>query len=189
MITDDIEVIDYSNSVEHLLAPFAGVLGQDYDGYRGHIYRNLTYTLHFLDGDETFRPEIEAALVYHHIGLWTHATLHYVKPSLERFGRDSRRFGWDLDNILVWDIIQWHHKLFWYRGPNADVINAVRKADWVDASGGRIRKGLSSEQVRLVRDAIPEAGFQKALRRMSRELKGGNWANDLIWMCLKVQKL
>eukprot|EP00954_Amorphochlora_amoebiformis_P010267 802499-Amorphochlora_amoeboformis.AAC.1 len=49
---------------------YPDIIGDDYAGYRGHIYRTLSFSLHFL-ANETHRGAIEAALVYHDIGLWT----------------------------------------------------------------------------------------------------------------------
>lgn len=59
--TPSIRIIDESETVETLLAPFREQLGIDYDGYRGHIYRVLTYAMHFLGGDVTHRRAVETA--------------------------------------------------------------------------------------------------------------------------------
>jgi len=49
------------------------LIGSDYAGYRGHVYRVLSYSLHYLGSniDPTSRNLLELALVYHDIGLWT----------------------------------------------------------------------------------------------------------------------
>ena len=87
---------------------------------------------------------------------------------------DNLKHGWGFDPDLLQGIIRWHHKVFPYRGPDAKIIEACRKADWIDASQGLIRKGLSAQQVERVRDAIPDHDFPQVLQRLAGEL--GGWA-------------
>ncbi len=34
--------------VEELFAPYRTLIGHDFDGYRNHVYRCITYAMHFL---------------------------------------------------------------------------------------------------------------------------------------------
>ncbi|MEO0911131.1 MAG: phosphohydrolase, partial [Pseudomonadota bacterium] len=70
-MTDTIAIIDHSDRVESLFEPYRNKIGDDFPAYRGHVYRVITYAMHFLEGDEDARPIVETALVYHDIGLWT----------------------------------------------------------------------------------------------------------------------
>lgn len=169
---NEIKIISESPTVEARLSPFREKVGKDYDGYRNHIYRVLTYTLHFLGEDETQREAIETALVYHDIGLWSDAQTAYLEPSIQRVLADNQEHGWGYDEQLLRDIIYWHHKVTAFRGPHANIVNAVRKADWVDATGGRIRKGLPKAEIRRVMEAIPPSGFYETLQRIGPELSG-----------------
>ncbi|MEM7435988.1 MAG: phosphohydrolase [Myxococcota bacterium] len=171
-LSNDIRIVTQSDHIEGLLARYREAIGDDFDGYRGHIYRVLSYSLHFLGGDETQRPTIEAALVYHDIGLWSDKALAYLEPSISRAQQDNEAEGWGHDPQLLHDIIYWHHKLTPFRGPNADVVNAVRKADWVDASAGLVRMGMPKACVAEVRRTIADAGFYETLKRIGPELTG-----------------
>ena len=51
-MSSDIEVIAESNRVEELFSPYREALGDDFLGYRNHVYRVLTYAMHFLDQDD-----------------------------------------------------------------------------------------------------------------------------------------
>ena len=168
----DIAVITHSDHVEALLAPYAEAIGEDFEGYRGHIYRVLTYALYFLGGDSPNRQEIEAALVYHDLGLWSDRELAYLEPSIERAHADNVVHQWNYDPELLRDIIFWHHKITPYRGPNEDIVNAVRKADWIDATAGLVRQGMPKRNVVKVSQAIPHAGFYDTLKRIGPELTG-----------------
>ncbi|WP_258957099.1 hypothetical protein [Vibrio coralliirubri] len=64
--------------VKLLLERYKERIGEDYLGYRNHVYRTITYAKHFLDYDEQFEKLVETAFVYHDIGLWTDHELAYL---------------------------------------------------------------------------------------------------------------
>lgn len=174
MSSHSIRIIKQTDWIESLFEPYREVIGRDFEGYRGHVYRVLTYALHLLGGSHPRQKEIETALVYHDIGLWTDAHLAYLEPSIDLMVKDNRDNAWSLDEPLLRDIVFYHHKISAYRGHAAEIVNAVRKADWIDASGGFLRKGITREQIREVNQAIPEAGFHATLKRLGISLSNGN---------------
>jgi len=171
-IGSGIDLIRESATLDDLLEPLRGSLGADFEGYRGHLYRALTYAMHFVGGDRGHRAFIEAVLVYHDIGLWTDGDLAYLGPSIDRALAANTANSWDFDTKLLHDTIHSHHKLTPFRGPGSEVVNAVRRADWIDATGGRRRMGLSKAQVKAVTDSVPEAGFSDAVNRLVVDLGG-----------------
>lgn len=174
-----IHIIDQSDRVEALFEPFRETLGDDFRAYRGHVYRVITYAMHFLGGDDTHRPVVETAFVYHDIGLWTVPDLAYLEPSEALVLEHNVELGWGFDPDLLRNIIHWHHKVFPYRGPEAAIVNACRKGDWIDATGGAIRKGLTKSQVASVEDAIPSYGFADVLQRLAGDLGGNRVSGNL----------
>ncbi|PIB93390.1 hypothetical protein [Caulobacter sp. FWC2] len=111
----------------------------------------LTYAMHFLGGDARWREVVAFALAYHDVGLWTDGKLAYLEPSEAQAEQARQARAPHLDACLVCNLIHWHHKVTPFRGADAEVVNAVRKADWVDASGGRVTKGLSRRDILTVR--------------------------------------
>ena len=150
----DITIIDKTDRVEALFLPLREMIGADYAPYRNHVYRVLTYAMHFLDGDEEARPLVETALVYHDIGMWSDGELAYLEPSEALALAHNEANAWGLDPALLRAAIHWHHKLLPYRGPDARIVNAVRRADWIDASGGKIRHGVPRAQIRKARSSV-----------------------------------
>lgn len=183
-----IAVIDHDPIIERELALARDRVGADFPGYRNHVYRVLTYALHFLGGDEQWRAPIAFALAHHDVGLWTQRALAYLEPSEAHAELARQARAPDLDAQLVRDLIHWHHKITPFRGPNADVVNAVRKADWVDASGGRVAKGLSRKQIVTVMTALPPLGFYETLMRLPGELNHGRTLGGLAVMAAHVFK-
>eukprot|EP01130_Rhizamoeba_saxonica_P007107 TRINITY_DN2854_c0_g1_i2.p1 TRINITY_DN2854_c0_g1~~TRINITY_DN2854_c0_g1_i2.p1 ORF type:complete len:213 (-),score=27.11 TRINITY_DN2854_c0_g1_i2:80-718(-) len=170
----DIDVISYSENIENLLGKYKQLIGDDFDGYRGHLYRVLSYANYFLKGDETNRDVIEAALVYHDIGLWTDNTLSYLDPSYLRAEQDlASKFNQE-QMQLIHDIIIYHHKITEFTGPNQQYVEAVRKADWIDATKGVVLKGISRANVEKVRQNIPDSGFYDTLAGFGPKLYGYN---------------
>uniref|UniRef100_A0A7R9V3G7 HD domain-containing protein n=1 Tax=Chlamydomonas euryale TaxID=1486919 RepID=A0A7R9V3G7_9CHLO len=185
----EITIITTSPVVEEHLSPFKDVIGQDYEAYRNHVYRVLTFALHFLGNlNHSDRRHIELALAYHDLGLWTDDdSLAYIEPSLKRAGEAASAEGWSEEAIqLVKNIVYWHHKVTAFEGPHADAVNAVRRADTVDFSMGIINHGMPWTHILNVYDGIkekdtdvviqeglPSAGFHKML--MYLPLKRYGW--------------
>lgn len=174
-LLNDIKIITYNENIEKHLLRYKTVLGNDYEGYRGHIYRVLTYAIHFLNGNEDKLSVIGSALVFHDIGLWTDGTLAYLEPSVSRADEyfNIKTFN-KQDRQLLKDIIYWHHKITPFKGPNEHIVNAVIKGDIIDASSGLITKGMPKSHIKRVNDAIPEAGFHKTLMDFGPRLHGWN---------------
>ncbi|MES9970195.1 MAG: hypothetical protein ABW092_09190 [Candidatus Thiodiazotropha sp.] len=158
--------------VEELFARYEGIIGRDFPGYRNHVYRTITYAMHFLGDEPSFEPLVETAFVYHDIGLWTDHELAYLEPSEAVALSDNERYEWGLDPDALRGAIHWHHKILPYKGPHEQVIEACRKADWIDATKGTIRKGLNKAAVKEVETAFPNLGFHDALLRLAKDYGG-----------------
>ena len=171
-MSDSIQIVSERRRIEELFAPYRDVIGDDYDGYRNHVYRTVTYAMHFLDRDADAEQAVETAMVYHDIGLWTDRELAYLEPSEAAVLADNEKYGWGLDSVLLRGIIHWHHKVFRYRGPHERIIEACRKADWIDATKGLLRKGISRSNISAVETAFPNCGFHKTLLRLAKDYGG-----------------
>lgn len=101
--------------VEELFSRYKSVIGKDFLGYRNHVYRTITYAMHFLDNDPKFERLVETIFVYHDIGLWTDHELAYLEPSEAVALADNKKFDWGLDPEILQSGIHWHHKIFSYK--------------------------------------------------------------------------
>ncbi len=172
MTQPDIIIENDRPRVEELFEPYRELIGIDFNGYRNHVYRCITYAMHFLSNANAHTQIVETAFVYHDIGLWTDRKLAYLEPSEAVAILDNEKHGWGLDLDALRGAIHWHHKVFPFRGPHEDVINACRKADWIDATQGWIRKGIRRSSIANVESTFPNCGFHKSLMRLAKDYSG-----------------
>ncbi|MEM1413848.1 MAG: HD domain-containing protein [Myxococcota bacterium] len=167
-------------TLDVLLEPHRATIGADFAGYRNHCLRVLSYALHFADEpSDADRQALEVALAFHDIALWTDRALAYLEPSEALATRENEARGLGVDPQLLRDLIHWHHKATPFRGPRADLVNALRKGDWVDATKGTFRKGLRRKDIRAVEAALPNEGFHDALQRLAGDNNEGKTLGGL----------
>ncbi|KAJ1462697.1 hypothetical protein M885DRAFT_557484 [Pelagophyceae sp. CCMP2097] len=160
-----IDVITEHEVLEKHLAPFAESVVGDLPGYRGHMYRVLSYTLFQLGSAEHIEA-ISMALVFHDLGLWTDNDLAYIEPSVSRATNYMTEKEVAPETMqLVNDLIASHHKVTPFTGPHADVVEAFRKADLTDFSLGLLQS-VGRHNVAKVMAALPNAGFHLSLIRL-----------------------
>ena len=174
-IQGDIRVVTHNQDIEDLLATYKTIIGSDLPAYRNHIYRVLTYSLHILHNDETYLPLIATALVYHDIGLWTDHTLAYLEPSSHRAVEGTKNSFLPEEVQLIQDIVYYHHKITPFEGPRAEVVNAVRRADWIDATQGVVHQGMPKANINKVYEMLPPIGFYECLQGFGPKLYGTDY--------------
>jgi hypothetical protein len=153
-------LITQDDTIDAILDPYRGALGPSlYAGYRSHAYRMVNYA-RALTAPEPDRDERLAVMAaFHDLPFCLEGTLDYLGPAadladawLEAHGRAAWR-----DEIRR--MIAHHHKIRPYRGPSAPLVEATRKADWIDVTFGALRFGLARSYVREVAAAFPLDGF------------------------------
>ena len=169
---DSIQIKTNRPRVEEILNRYKPQIGNDFAGYRNHVYRTITYAMHFLNNAPEHETLVETAFAYHDIALWTDNALAYLEPSEAIALADNEKFAWGLNPDLLRAAIHWHHKITPYQGEHQDIIEACRKADWVDATKGMISKGLSKSIIKEVETAFANEGFHDTLLRLAKDIGG-----------------
>jgi hypothetical protein len=152
----------------------------DYVKYRNHCLRVLSFAKHFLPTSvyEVYPNAmniIAMALAYHDVALWTDRKLNYLEHSVMRMEVDvgkDRIFTTDHVSIAR-EIILYHHKFTSFHSSNnaaEAMVNAVRKADWADATMGVIPFGLPTDLLELAYIKVPSYGFHAMLAGMGSRL-------------------
>lgn len=153
--------------LDTILSEWRGAIGDDFAGYRNHVYRVVHFclALHPCTGDA--RDQIIVSACFHDLGIWSDRTVDYLPPSMARATehlRTRQLAHWIPD---VQAMIEFHHQITAHRDPVRPVIEHFRQADLIDLSLGIVRCGLSKRYVRDVRTAFPNAGFHQRLVRLA----------------------
>jgi hypothetical protein len=155
--------------IESILAAWRDIIGTDYAGYRGHVYRVFNVCLRLRDCSPDERDKLAIALAFHDIGLWSAQTVDYLPPS------EAEAVAWlDGHGLAAWRgeialMIGMHHRIRRWRDPRTPLVEVLRRADLVDFSRGAYRAGLPRAFLRRLSKAIPNAGFHRFLLRGARD--------------------
>jgi hypothetical protein len=192
---DGITIYTHFAELDEELFRLTDFIGEDFAPYRNHCLRVLTFTKYFLPDDviATIPNAMElaaVALAYHDVGLWTDHDLNYLDPSRNQLDRAIETQYSAFEKETMDQIILQHHKYTDYisLSPSQNaLINAVRKADWTDATMGLIRFGLPTVLLEAAYDQVKEAGFHEMLLGMDTRLSPGNKINGTLEV-LKILK-
>lgn len=158
---------DIHTVLAELLEPRKGIIGADFEGYRNHCHRMVTFCLALRRCTPEEEQKVAIAACFHDIGLWTASTLDYLSPSVPPALDYLKTRGLEHWSEEVTLLITEHHKLRPYADARFPLVEAFRQADLVDFSLGLVTSGLSRAYIRDVKALYPNAGFHKALVRMA----------------------
>jgi len=155
--------------IEEILATWQARIGDDYPGYRGHVYRmfNFCLALHPCTGED--KTKLVIAACFHDIGLWSDHTVDYIPPSVaqvKQYLSDSGRQAWSEEIGLM---VEMHHKVRAYSDGRYPLVELFRKGDLVDFSLGFFTFGIPRSYIKDVKKTIPNNGFHKFLMKGARE--------------------
>jgi len=166
--------------LEELLAPWQDTIGNDYPGYKNHVYRMVQFcwALKHTRGKvltDNDKKKIMIAAAYHDIGVWLANTLDYLPPSIPpalAYLKSQGLEDWSTEITLM---INEHHKRSVYTNPQleqstVDIVELFRQGDLVDFSLGLARFGLPKSYILAMKKAIPNKGFHLGLLK-----KGISW--------------
>jgi hypothetical protein len=149
--------------LETLLTPWQQKVGDDYLGYKNHVYRVVHFCFALHRCTEAERAKIIIAGCFHDLGIWTSNTFDYLPPSValaNAYLKQTNREAW-ADEVEL--MIALHHKLRAYRDPRYPLVEVFRQGDLVDFSLGIVRCGVPAPYIAAVKQRFPNAGFHKRL--------------------------
>ena len=146
-----------SPTLEDLISPFEDAFPNraDFDGYQNHCLRMLNVVLALSEEEPDRREKLEIALAFHDITVFPSRTLDYLDSSSDLARRHLQGIGredWSEEITLM---ICMHHKITPYRGKYQNLVEAFRRADWIDVSFGLLKFGLPPEWVRDLHQRLP----------------------------------
>lgn len=158
--------------LEEILSPWKIKIGNDYDGYKNHVYRMLNFCFYLAKPNEEEKTKLIITAAFHDIGIWSDNTLDYLPPSVTQalvYLNKHELSSWTKEITLIIDM---HHKLRPYKNTKLSLVEWFRKADLIDFSLGRVRYGVPKKYIQEVKGVFPNAGFHKRLIQLSwKQLK------------------
>ena len=144
-------------TVDDVLEEYAAALADDFPGYRNHVYRVVNLCVAIAGPCE---PEkIAVAAVFHDLGIWTNGTFDYLAPSIalaHAYLIARSREDWIAE---IEEMIAGHHKITRSTADPDSLIEAFRRADWIDVTGGLRGFGIPRRFVARLFETWPDAGF------------------------------
>jgi len=151
------ELLTRIRIIDDVLSDHAIELRDDFVGYRNHVYRVANLCVAIAGTREL--DKIAVAAVFHDLGIWTNRTFDYIAPSVA-LARDylvaEARQNWIAE---IEGMIADHHKITPATGDSASLVEAFRRADWIDVTRGLRRFGIPRSAVARLFAIWPSAGF------------------------------
>ena len=166
------EIENTIDLLEDILGKYKDVIGEDFLPYKNHVYRVIHFC--FLlrqDLKPAQKEKVIIAGAFHDLGIWTEDTLDYLPPSVnlaKAYLKQRNQKKWSAEIALMIDL---HHKLRPVEEKNPSLVEVFRRADLIDVSLGKVKFGVSKEDIKNVRTTFPNSGFHKRLTQLAfREL-------------------
>ena len=144
-------------TIDDVLSDHATALRGDFVAYRNHVYRIVNLCVAIAGRREL--EKIAVAAVFHDLGIWTSGTFDYIAPSiglahdyLVAHARQDWTAGID-------GMIANHHKITPSAADRDSLIEAFRRADWIDVTRGLRGFGIPRSFVARLFATWPDAGF------------------------------
>jgi hypothetical protein len=150
-------------ALDEILEPWQPRLGNDFAGYRNHVYRVVNFCFALRECTEAERRKIIIAGCFHDLGIWSGKTFDYLPPSIALANGYIEQNGLDHWAAEIELMIRMHHKLRPYKDRHFPLVEVFRKGDLVDFSRGIVTCGISRTYVREVTARFPNAGFHRRL--------------------------
>ena len=160
---------DHIPLLEEILGRWKQQLGNDYTGYKNHVYRMIHFCFALHDCTDEERKKIIIASGFHDLGIWTNGTIDYLPPSIalaNEYLKQENLEHWIPEIELMIDM---HHKCRKYQDDRYPLVEVFRRGDLVDFSLGIVNWGLSKSYIQGVKDKFPNAGFHRRLGQLAWE--------------------
>jgi hypothetical protein len=144
-------------TIDNVLNEHVTALRDDFFGYRNHVYRIVNLCVAIVGRDKL--EKIAVAAVFHDLGIWTNSTFDYIAPSIalaHDYLLARARENWIPE---IEGMIADHHKITRSTAARDSLVEAFRRADWIDVTRGLRRFGIPRPFVAHLFATWPDAGF------------------------------
>jgi hypothetical protein len=150
--------------IDSILYSYKNDLGKHFEQYRNHVYRVYNFAVPYVTLEKEIKI-LSIASAFHDLGIWTHDTFDYLKPSIALAKKYSEINNLNAEAITeIETIINEHHKLS--RVKTSKLAEIFRQADMVDLTWGLIRNGRTIANIKMMKKVFPNKGFHVHLTKL-----------------------
>ncbi|RLA06129.1 MAG: hypothetical protein DRQ51_10280 [Gammaproteobacteria bacterium] len=147
--------------LDGILEKYQGIIGDEYLGYKNHVYRMVHFCQTLKKCNEDESKKIIIAGAFHDIGIWTDNTFDYLSPSISQAMKYLKK-----NNLEYWSdeirlMISEHHKISEYNNKKYALVEIFRQGDLIDFSYGFFKFGIPKSYIKSVKATFNNAGFHK----------------------------
>jgi len=148
-------------TIDDVLNDHVTALRDDFLAYQNHVYRIVNLCVAFVGRGEL--EKIAVAAVFHDLGIWTNSTFDYIGPSVALahdylIARARQDWATDIEGMIAN-----HHKITPSTAGPDSLVEAFRRADWIDVTRGLRRFGIPRPFLARLFATWPDAGFHGRL--------------------------
>jgi hypothetical protein len=160
-------LLERIEAIDRVLDAHAAALGEDFAAYRNHAYRVANLCVAMRPAGERAVDKIALAAAFHDLGIWTAGTFDYLEPSENLACQHLACTAHEDWQAGIGGMIREHHKVRPFHGPDQELVEPFRRADWIDVSRGILTFGLPRARLREIFARWPNAGFHKRLVQLT----------------------
>jgi hypothetical protein len=154
-------------TIDDVLNDHATALRDDFVPYRNHAYRVANLCVEIAGRNEL--EKIAVAAAFHDLGIWTNRTFDYIAPSIALAHDYLVARGREDWTAEIEGMIAYHHKITASTVDPGSLIEAFRRADWIDVTRGLRSFGIRRPFVARLFATWPSAGFHWRLVTLTLE--------------------
>lgn len=153
-----------NETIDSILNSYKADLGDSFEPYRNHVYRVYNFAIQAVTNQKDIET-LTIAAPFHDLGIWTHKTFDYIQPSIDLAKGYCSANSIDKDTTAIIElIIGDHHKLTPIK--TNELADIFRQADLIDLTFGLISKQVAKKDIREIKKAFPNKGFQLYLGKL-----------------------
>ena len=126
-------------------------------GYRNHAQRVFLFACELVEPRPGAVEQLAIAAAFHDLAVF--GTLDYLVPNaraMQAWLDDRGLSDWAGDLTAA---ISLHHRVRRYHGPEAWLVEPIRRADWVECTLGRRHRGIDHDLIRRAQRELPMRRF------------------------------
>ena len=151
--------------LEEIFIEWQPIIGDEYQGYRNHVYRMVHFCLALKSCNKEEYEKIIIAAAFHDIGIWIEDTVDYIPPSIPPAMAYLKKRNLEKWSAEIQLMISEHHKIREFKSETLPLVEVFRQGDLVDFSMGTIKFGLAKTYIAEVKHSFPNASFHSNLAK------------------------